>query len=359
MDRSVDCEGGSGARTTDPAKSGGDHLAAGRAIMSRNFQRKAETHLREFIDLHGHAHVMGTYVASDGYALGQRVSSWRRRNISAEFIAMLDSIPEWRWTAADARWAAGVALLRAHGDKLEVARPPRGWVLGGFNLESWVEAQRRAFGAGELTPEQVSELESIPGWAWSQRAHSWSESLGRLRRYAAEFGTAAVPLAYVTPCGYRLGSWAGNRRRDYQSGNISAERIAQLESVPGWSWDMSNSRPSTQWAEGIEHLRWFVEQTGCMDVPVTYRWPDGFPLGRWMRSRRRELLDGVLTDERAAELADIPGWAEFVESIHQGHRFGAISSGSDARPGPTPETGDEAGSLSQSGQVFVARGSMR
>lgn len=45
-----------------------------------------------------------------------------------------------------------------------------------------------------------------------------------------------MPKNYVED-GYRLGRWVGVQRRTYKAGRVAADRIAQLEALPGWSWN--------------------------------------------------------------------------------------------------------------------------
>jgi hypothetical protein len=59
--------------------------------------------------------------------------------------------------------------------------------------------------------------------------------LGKLRAYADEHGHARVPASGVTADGFRLGTWVCNRRS--QRGQLSADRVALLEALPGRVWD--------------------------------------------------------------------------------------------------------------------------
>ena len=83
------------------------------------------------------------------------------------------------------------------------------------------------------------------------------------------------PLKYVTPDGFKLGSWVSNQRKNKSKNLLSQDRIERLEALPGWSWD-----PFTeQWEEAFEQLQSYVNQHGNARVPNSYVTPDGFKLG--------------------------------------------------------------------------------
>jgi Helicase associated domain len=42
--------------------------------------------------------------------------------------------------------------------------------------------------------------------------------------------------------GFALGAWVQRYRRDYQQGILPTERIAELESVPTWTWSVRPPR---------------------------------------------------------------------------------------------------------------------
>ncbi|GIE89678.1 hypothetical protein Are01nite_61580 [Actinoplanes regularis] len=41
----------------------------------------------------------------------------------------------------------------------------------------------------------------------------------------------------MTADGFKLGNWVGNQRSGRRRGQLSADRAAQVEKVPGWVWD--------------------------------------------------------------------------------------------------------------------------
>ena len=50
-------------------------------------------------------------------------------------------------------------------------------------------------------------------------------------------GHARVPARFKTESGFLLGSWVHRQRTVYKQGQLSQERIRQLESLAGWAWD--------------------------------------------------------------------------------------------------------------------------
>ena len=70
-------------------------------------------------------------------------------------------------------------------------------------------------------------------------------------------------MRYVTPDGFKLGSWVIRQRNNKSKNLLSQDRIERLEALPGWSWD-----PFTeQWEKAFEQLQSFVNQHGNARVP--------------------------------------------------------------------------------------------
>ena len=65
---------------------------------------------------------------------------------------------------------------------------------------------------------------------------AWENELAALTAYVAENGHARVPHGYVSPDGHKTGAWIATQRRKYAESRISADRIAKMESMPGWVW---------------------------------------------------------------------------------------------------------------------------
>jgi hypothetical protein len=99
-----------------------------------------------------------------------------------------------------------------------------------------VSNRRRDYVAERLSAERIAELESLPGWAWNKFDEQWVTGIAAVRSYATEHGHANVPKSYVSPDGHRTGTWVSSRRKNYAAGKLTPERIAELESIPGWVW---------------------------------------------------------------------------------------------------------------------------
>ncbi|WP_211285914.1 helicase associated domain-containing protein, partial [Mycobacterium timonense] len=79
----------------------------------------------------------------------------------------------------------------------------------------------------------------------------WDFGLEQLHAYAEEHGHPRVPASYVTESGYPLGAWVRGQRR--RRGQLTGERIAALDSTPGWVWNLHEAA----WADAFDKLAGF------------------------------------------------------------------------------------------------------
>ena len=199
----------------------------------------------------------------------------------------------------------GISELHAFVADNDHARVPDGYVsLSGHRTGRWVSKCRRDFAAGKLSGEQIADLEALHGWSWSPRDEKWSAGVNAVRAFVAENGDADVAYTYVSPSGHRTGKWVSRCRQDFAAGRLTAERIAELDSLPGWTWHFRDP----QWENGIAAVRAYVAEHRTALVPRRYVSPNGHRTGVWVTSRRHEFAAGKLSAERIKELEAIPGW---------------------------------------------------
>jgi superfamily II DNA or RNA helicase len=194
--------------------------------------------------------------------------------------------------------------LAAHGH----ARVPVAYVDPDdrYPLGSWCRGCRNAQRRGRLDAGYIERLEAVPGWSWAPWDEQFEEGYARLEEYVEIHGDASVLAHYRDPDdGYALGAWCNSRRVEQRHGRLKPDRVARLESLPRWAWDVR----TTQWENGIYHLDKFVATHGHGHVPDRYVDPDdGYPLGTWCRHRRRQMRRGTLEQSRFARLESVPGW---------------------------------------------------
>ena len=72
--------------------------------------------------------------------------------------------------------------------------------------------------------------------------------------------------------GYRVGLWVSHQR--IARNTLTPQRIARLEALPGWVWDVSEF----QWEEGFSYLQRFTTIEGHARPPAKCQ-KNGFNLG--------------------------------------------------------------------------------
>jgi superfamily II DNA or RNA helicase len=132
---------------------------------------------------------------------------------------------------------------------------------------------------------------------------SWEFHFGVLENYVRREGHARVPQNQVEN-GWNLGSWVGTQRIGFRTGRLSSERIARIENLPFWSWNVRKE----VWDENYALLQKFCTREGHARVPFDHL-EDGERLGAWVNNQRTKYVAGRLAAERAAKLESTPGWS--------------------------------------------------
>jgi hypothetical protein len=259
-------------------------------------------YLKEFADRKGHTKVRLRYKTADGNPVGVWVSTQRKAkdSLSSERKYRLEALPGWTWNAVEDNWEAGFRYLKEFVDCERHAKVPWGYKTpNGYRLGQWVRTQRTA--ENIMPSERKARLEALPGWSWNTLEDQWETGFRCLKEFMEQEGHANVPLRYKTPEGYGLGQWVRDQRRAKDS--LSPERNARLEALSGWSWNSFDD----QWETGFRCLKEFKEHEGHANVPLRYKTPEGYGLGRWVRGQR-EAKDSM-SSERKTRLEALLGWS--------------------------------------------------
>ncbi len=160
------------------------------------------------------------------------------------------------------------------------------------------QPKRRRIGSRPPLPPKVSP----PG---GTRLSRWQRRLDQLREFKREHGHCAVPREHPGS----LGTWVRWVRQRRRRGELSEERVRQLD-VLGFLWIGGRGHASAMaWRRRIEQLKQFRKEHGHCIVPDPYA-PDR-AFGWWARNMRHRRRHGRLSEERFRQL-DALGFAWVV-----------------------------------------------
>jgi hypothetical protein len=209
----------------------------------------------------------------------------------------------------------GIAALDSFIAEKGRANVPVQTIHHGFALGKWISHQRNLRSLNMLTNERILALEKR-GMAWSAPDQAWKEAIASYQEHVRRNGKDAVPAQGGTP---NLLNWVRSQRTAYANGQLSVDRIAELEQI-GITWAPKN----TAWDLKLASLSFFIAKHKHTRVPRDYVDLNGVKLGAWvsdMRKRRK------LTDNRqlsAQQLEQLEGlgfvWNEIYEKWESGLR---------------------------------------
>ena len=139
----------------------------------------------------------------------------------------------------------------------------------------------------------------------SNRLQPWETGLANLKSFVTQFGHSKVPRLYITDDDFNLGQWVAVRRHEKKRRLLAQERVAILESFPGWAWIVQNE---DIWNEGIECLKEYITKYGHAAVPQNYITSNGFKLGIWVSKHRSKYKQNKLPEKKVKILEGITGW---------------------------------------------------
>ena len=140
----------------------------------------------------------------------------------------------------------------------------------------------------------------------TQTTARWEFWFGLLEQYVEDHGDADVPGVYEAH-GYKLGQWVREQRQRKKPGHripLRPERARRLEALPGWTWQVQDSR----WENGFAHLARYAELHKHTRVPPQHV-EAGFQLGRWVMQQRYLDRHRGLSPDRRARLEALPEWS--------------------------------------------------
>jgi len=194
-------------------------------------------------------------------------------------------------------------LIENYVERMGTSRVPLKHREDGHRLGGWVLDQRQAFKKGRLSEDKAARLGALPNWSWAPREDAWQRGYQRLCQYVDEYGRARVPSS-IRVGRFRLGQWVIGQRQAKKNGRLATEKVAALEGLPDWSWDL---REDT-WDEAFSVLMRYVGRVGDARVPYKHN-EDEFALGTWVVEQRQDYKKGQLSNDQRSRLKSLPEWS--------------------------------------------------
>lgn len=247
--------------------------------------------------------------------------AYRRGAMPAGRIVRLESVPGWSWrherptltrpvsarATVDAKWRAHLDALRAF--RAGQQRWPSLTAADSVErlLAAWAGRQTRTYRVGKLRADRVNALEAVQGWMWSTGP---TETLANRQRFEQKLAQVA---AFVSANGWyprrttrnvdetRLGQWCQAQRRKHASGDLTADRTAAIEVLPGWEWQPDPA--AAVWRQQHTQITaWLATHGPNPDIQSVD--PHERRASRWLRQQQATHQTGGLTDEQVALLGD-------------------------------------------------------
>ena len=182
----------------------------------------------------------------------------------------------------------------------------------GYFLGRFVKNSLNKYQNGYLPEKNIKKLEEFPDWEWSPKKKRQNNKLNILAKtltaYHKEHGHLWVPPDMEVD-GENIMSAIEYYRIRYHSRNPGLKEISTLESIPGWSWEATNTsyNQESKWEQKFHLLLKFALEFGHTKVPQLYKVGE-HALGHWAGRQRILYKSGKLLQHRKERLENIPLW---------------------------------------------------
>ena len=246
---------------------------------------------KRYYEAHGNLNTKANEITESGIRLGAwvcqlrtyRKSGIQKMYLTKERIQLLDQIgmiwdvPDYLW---EENYAECLQYYRIHGN-LDIPNAYRS--QNGLKIGDWLRRQRlirkgKTNGA-DLTQEQIGRLDEI-GMVWKTKPEQkWDKGYEEAKDFREAYGNLNVPASYVSPSGYKLGSWITDQREKGRE-NLKPERRRQLDDL-GMIWVKPDPWEVRYWL-----AKEYYEEYGNLNIPSKYR-ANGVWLAKWVNEQKQ------------------------------------------------------------------------
>ena len=208
-------------------------------------------------------------------------------------------------TSTSSTWQDSITALRSYREIRGSADFSTRIRAHGIDLGKWVARCRDDYWHGQLSDDQIRELESVDGWQWGPaRPGSWRHGFNILSDYAARHGTTIL-IEHTIIDGIDLRAWVTAQRQSYLNLELAGTQIRLLQRLPAWDWDIERAR----WRQGVVAATLYIEQHRSLGAVQRQTRLGDYPLGQWLHRCREDFRAGTMPKDRAAQLEVLPGWS--------------------------------------------------
>ena len=195
---------------------------------------KGFTHLLDYYEQYGYAHVPRDYKSPDGYRLQywchNQETRLKNQKMTNEQLLKLTSIGFFK-SGRDVKWEKGYKHLVAYYKKHKSKRMVNTYLSpDGFPLGSWAYVQMINYSLGHLSEQRINKLLAI-GFVfkpiYSRPKDPWKTGLNNLYLFYDTHRSYRIPLGYRAPDGFYLGNWAVRTRKAYK--HLPLDNLIELE----------------------------------------------------------------------------------------------------------------------------------
>lgn len=225
------------------------------------------------------------------YTLAQLTSAHRA---SIRSVVLERTSEDWNWNQfakLTTDWYAVHDRHPSHGSKDPDEK----------RIGMWCAIQRLESDKGHLPPRRKERLEAIDGWSWDPNEDMWTKSFKNCVAWYSvnkEHPNMRSPVTAER----KAGAFVNQQRFRYRTGKLPEERIQQLNSISGWSWDGRLDAWNDKWREMADWI------TANQRWPTDTRDPAERRISKWLVKQRMGYHAKRLSQARIKALESVAGW---------------------------------------------------